>query len=421
MENALGITPKFGAQIGEARLCASCHTIVLPVYDAQGNQVIENNQLKTEYEQTTFLEWVNSKFSGVPCQTCHMPTSYKNTPLVFQIANIEDNTFPRVPDFGPSTRLPDADLELEPREPYFRHQLLGINVFALEMFDQFRTDLGLYETDPNLASKLASKISSQRTAVEGSVLQAQTATAEVEVSDVTIVGGVLRADVEVKNLAGHNFPSGVSFRRAFLEFQVLDSTGNVLWASGNTNSDGVIVDNSGNPLVTEFFSPTQQTFQPHFWTDDPITSDKQVQIYEELVLDPQGLLTSSFLSLDRKVKDNRIQPLERSPGGPDADITAPVGTGSDPSYQNGCGCSTVRYQIPITGDLANAAAVQATLYYQSIPPYYLRQRSEEGHGSDTARLINFTKQLNVSKYPAIANWKLQIASSGPVGLNTASR
>ncbi len=107
----------------------------------------------------------------------------------------------------------------------------------------------------------------------------------------------------------------------------------MLWASGNTNSEGVIVDNSGNPLVTEFFSPGQQTFQPHFWTDNPITADQQVQIYEELVTDPQGLLTTSFLSLDHKVKDNRIQPEGRSANGPNADITAPVGTGDDPSYQ----------------------------------------------------------------------------------------
>ena len=152
---------------------------------------------------------------------------------------------------------------------------------------------------------------------------------------------------KVQNLAGSNFPSGVSFRRAFLSFQVLDAGGNVLWASGNTNSDGVIVDNAGNPLTTEFFSATQQNFQPHFWTDNPMTSDSQVEIYEELATDPQGLLTTSFLSLDHKVKDNRIQPMGRSFNGPNADITAPIGTGSDPSYKNGCGCSMVRYEIPL--------------------------------------------------------------------------
>ncbi len=416
MENSIGVTPVEGGQIQQAEACASCHTIVLPVYDAKGNQVMENGKPKTIYEQTTFFEWLNSGFILTPCQKCHMPDTYQGMQLGFPVANIEDSSFPPVPITGPSTRLPEADLILEERFPYVRHQLLGINLFALEMFDQFRTELGLYKTNPNLSSGLAPKISSQRTAVAGAVLQAQTQTATVTVQSASIAGGVLQADVDVTNLAGHNFPSGVSFRRAFLNFQVLDGAGNVLWASGNTNASGVIVDNAGNPLTTEFFSPTQQSFQPHFWTDNPITSDSQVEIYEELVTDPQGMLTTSFLSLDNKVKDNRIQPETRSPSGPNADITAPVGTGADPSYQSDCGCSMMRYHIPVAGALANAAQVRATLYYQSIPPYYLRQRAEEGHGTDTARLINFANQLNTSVYPEIANWKLQIATSGAVDI-----
>jgi len=413
MQNAEGITPKEGTQVQNASLCASCHTILLPVFDANGNPVIENGAPKFEYEQTTFFEWLNSGFITIPCQQCHMPDSYQGNPLQFKIANIEDSTFPDVPEHGPSTRLPDADLIMEARTPYRRHQLLGINLFALEMFDQFRAELGLFKFDPNLPGPLAKQIFSQKTAVAEAVTQAQTTTAEVTIVSATRMSGMLQADVQVQNLAGHNLPSGVSFRRAFLNFQVLDADGNALWASGNTNSDGVIVDNSGNPLTTEFFNATQQTDQPHFWTDNPIMSDSQVEIYEELATDPQGLLTTSFLSLDHKVKDNRIQPTGRSFNGPNAGITAPVGTGNDPSYKNGCGCSIVRYEIPLA---SNAVAVQATLYYQSIPPYYLRQRSEDAHGPDTARLITFTNQLNTSQYPEIANWKLKIATSGPVNI-----
>ena len=145
------------------------------------------------------------------------------------------------------------------------------------MFDQFRTDLGLFKFDPNLPGPLAKQIFGQKTAVAEAVNQAQTRTAEVTIMSASKVGGMIQADVQVQNLAGHNFPSGVNFRRAFLNFQVLDAGGNVLWASGNTNADGVIVDNAGNPLPTEFFSPSQQTFQPHFWTGNPITSDSQVE------------------------------------------------------------------------------------------------------------------------------------------------
>ncbi|MGH2508526.1 MAG: hypothetical protein ACRDHZ_14175, partial [Ktedonobacteraceae bacterium] len=418
MINSVGILPVFGAQVGEAELCASCHTIVLPVYDARGQQVIEDGVPKTEFEQTTYLEWLNSSFASrnQTCQNCHMPDTFKGAPLQFQIANIEDSTFPVVPEIGPPTSLPADQSILQERTFYARHQLLGINVFALEMFDQFRTDLGLYQQDGLLPPDLQPVVFAQKNAVDGAVYQAQTSTAQVSFDSVTKSAAQLQADVRIQNLAGHKFPSGVSFRRAFLDFQVLDAQGNILWESGGTNADGVITDTAGDPLTTEFFSSSQQSFQPHFWTGNPITSDQQVEIYEEMVRDPQGELTTSFLSLDNKVKDNRIQPQGWSSSGPDADTTAPEGTAADPSYQNGCGCSVVRYQLPLTGTLANAAMVQATLYYQSIPPYYLRQRAEDGHGPDTARLVKFTNELDVSKYTEISNWKLQIAGSGPVNI-----
>jgi len=415
MKNCVGIVPIFGAQVGEAALCASCHTIVLPVYDAKGNQVIEDGVPKTDFEQTTYLEWQNSSFVYQPCQECHMPDNFKGAKLEFQIANIEDSTFPRIPEMGQQTSLPADQLILQNRTFYARHQLSGINLFALEMFDQFRTDLGLYAQD-GLLPPDPSIVFAQKNAVDGAVTLAQTSTAQVTFDSATKGGGQLVADVRIQNLAGHNLPSGVSFRRAFLDFQVLDGQGNVLWESGGTNADGVITDTAGNPLLTEFFSPSQQSFQPHFWTGNPITSDQQVQIYEEMIRDPQGQLTTSFLSLDNKVKDNRIQPQGRSSSGPNADITASVGTGADPSYQGGCGCSVVRYRLPLTGGLTNAAQVQATLYYQSIPPYYLRQRAEDASGPDTARLVNFTNELDVSKYTEISNWKLKISSSGDVNI-----
>lgn len=416
MAAAVGIIPIFGAQIQKATPCASCHTIVLPVYDSSGNQVMAGGVPKTEFEQTTYFEWLNSSYAATkPCQACHMPDNFEGAKLSFKIANIEDSTFPRIPIEGPITTWPTNELTLQTRTDYARHQLLGVNLFAMEMFDQFRTDLGLYKQDVLLPPE-AANTDAHLNAVQGAVLQAQTATAQVTVNSATKSGGNLLTDVTVTSLVGHSLPSGVSFRRAFLDFQVLDGSGNVLWESGGTDANGVIVDTSGNQLVTEFFSPTQQTIQPHFWTGNPITSDQQVEIYEEMIRDPQGQITTSFIALDDKIKDNRIQPLGRSSTGPNADITAPEGTGADPSYTNGCGCSVVRYQIPITPALANAAKVQATLYYQSIPPYYLRQRAEDASGPDTARLVAYASELDVSKYTEISNWKLRINSSGPVNI-----
>lgn len=408
MRSALGMIPKEASQISKSALCGSCHTIVLPVYDAQGNRVTENGQPKSFYEQATYLEWLNSDFSSVSCQSCHMPQQF-GTPatLAYKIANIEDNTFPAV-----MFREPDPEITMALRQPFARHTLLGINVFALEMFGQFRKALGLYMADPNLPYYDPSipPLSSQRTAVSSAVNIATTQTAAVNIVSATNVGGNLQVDVQVVNLAGHSFPSGEGFRRAFLDFQVLDSSGNELWASGDTNSRGVIIGGDGKPLPTEFFTPTQQTFQPHFWTGNPITSQNQVEIYEELVRDPQGLLTTSFLALDNKVKDNRLQPRGWSSTGPFATETAPVGTGNDPDYQNGSGSSDVRYLIPLTVLNGAEYSVRVTLYYEAIPPYYLAQRAEDANGPDTQRLLDFVNRLTVDGTP-IENWRLRIASA----------
>jgi hypothetical protein len=58
--------------------------------------------------------------------------------------------------------------------------------------------------------------------------------------------------------------------------------------------------------------------------------------------------------------------------------------------------------------------VKATLYYQSIPPYYLMQRFEQSpNAPGTQRLFYLASRLNPNGTP-IENWKLLIASTPPV-------
>ncbi len=410
MQNAIGVNPQFAGQVQSSLLCSSCHTIFLPVYDKNGNQPLDEHGVpKVSHEQTTFLEWVNSNFADngptpQSCQDCHMPRQYKGQTLAFNIANIEDNTFP--PELF---RAPDDQIQMTKRTTFSRHTLLGINLFGLEMFGEFRSELGLYAADPMLPGGGKDIFASQYTAIN-SGLEVASTTATVNILSLQNTGNTLQADVQVVNLAGHSFPSGVGFRRAFLEFRVLDALGKTLWVSGQTSRDGVILDNGGNPLITEFFSPNQQVYQPHYNRANPITRDDQVQIYEELALNPEGQITTGFLSLDQIIKNNRLLPQGWNPNGPSAEFTKPEGVNGDPNYSDGSGSSIIRYAIPRSSQLANAASVVATLYYQSIPPYYLRQRGESASGSDTDRLKNMVCYLNVNgKNSPIPNWRPQIA------------
>lgn len=419
MKNALGMTPQStpANQIRSSKLCGSCHQILLPVYRADGKrQVDENGQPKMITEQSTYFEWLNSDFADngpapQSCQGCHMPRQFSGNPLTFKIANIEDSTFPAV-DF----RAPDIDITMRPRADYARHLLLGINVFGLEMFKQFRTDLGLYAVNPMLRDPAKTLPGIDQAIDQAVSLIAATKTATLTIGAVEKTASVIHANVTVRNLAGHGFPSGVSFRRAFLHFELLDAAGNTLWQSGNTDANGVIVNGAGTPLATEFFTPTQQQFQPHFWLNNPLTCEDQVQIYEELSVNPEGQLTTSFLALDRKVKENRLQPKGQSPVGPNAAELAPVGTCTpagalcDPNYTDGSGSNTVSYVVALNAKTSAAASVRATLYYQAIPPYYLQQRATDATGIDTERLKFYRQNLKVAG-TMIENWKLRIVAA----------
>jgi hypothetical protein len=288
------------------------------------------------------------------------------------------------------------------------------------------------------------------TSIDAFVQQAQNSTAEVSVSEPAIANGKLVADVKVTNKTGHRLPSGVGFRRAFLEFRVIDGdTGKTLWCSGCTNELGVVVNGAdGERLRSELFDPytdgtrpatlgypaecnnaVPQYYQRHFFWDpqkntgSAITRQDQVQIYEELNLNIQCAMTTSFLRRDYQLKDNRLLPLgwtrtgplnpDKTPYIPAAYLheTFPINIAGDPSYADGSGSSVVRYEVPLNVFRDRNVTVTATLYYQSIPPYFLRDRFTQAPNSPaTQRLYYLTSNLQTKGTP-IEDWKLQIASA----------
>jgi Cytochrome P460 len=470
MNSSLGIKPKHDQYIKSSRLCGNCHTINLPLMDNPNDDVN-----KPHLEQLTYLEWLNSGYQNEvgtnskaqTCQDCHMPTKYTNSngtlniSLIQQpIAFIEDDQYPQT-----GNRLPDEKIRVRFRDKGFvRHQLQGLNVTLLEMFRQFmspfksngsnvlaNTILGVRQND------YMSGLDDLSTAIDAFVQQAQNSTAEVSVSAPAITTQKLIADVKVTNKTGHRLPSGVGFRRAFLEFRVIDDdTGNTVWCSGCTNELGVIVNgaasgserlpselfdvykdgskpaNHGYPAgCTNKYLPgtNPQYYQPHFFWDlqkntgSAITRQDQVQIYEELNLNIQCVMTTSFLRRDFQLKDNRLLPFGWTTTGPlkadktpfiPADYlheTYPVSVGGDPAYADGSGTSIVRYEVPLGAFTARNLSVTATLYYQSIPPYFLQDRfSQAPNAPATQRLYYLTSNLQTKGTP-IENWKFKIATA----------
>jgi len=423
MDTALGVKPKYNPYIQSPQMCGSCHTILLPVLDSP-------NPAAKSVEQATYPEWLNSQYrneygsvgsTSRTCQDCHMPTGYTNTPdkvnvpiIQTRMAIVQDLTLPATEHLA----TPDQ-LNVRFRDAgYRRHELLGTNGFLLQMFLQPIDNLGNNEIlGVRSMDYMTGFTTDLEDASDNVVQQAQNITASVAISKWEVSGGKLIVEVTVTNQAGHRFPSGVGFRRAFLEVQAT-MAGKPFWTSGPTNDKGRITDFAGSVLPTESFAGGK--YQPHFSQANPVKTSDQVQIYEELVQNVDHQFTTSFTRRDFDIKDNRLLPAGWSLHGP-ADLkipepfleaTWPVGDAlKDPVYLAGKGQSIVRYEVPLPAG-ANASNVNVTvsLYLQTMPPYFLADRYQTPTPA-TGRLRYLAGQLGTLADTDFANWKLLIASA----------
>src|SRR5262245_11552482 len=424
MANAIGIPPKCTQHRNACLRCSSCHTIDLPVLDGRPGQ--------RSLEQVTYLEWLNSQYqtefgphgpNAKTCQACHMPGYYHSEKkgidvdqLVQKIAIIQDQDYPES-----EHSAPEPELMMRDRKNFTRHELLGLNVFLLEMFKQFNDILGVRKED-----YMSGSSTDLEDAIDNIAQQAHQRTATLQVAARATGDRTVTAEVVVTHLTGQRFPSGVGFRRAFIELLVFDRTQwgqRLVWASGRTNALGVIVDGNAEILPSEFFTEytdswgrVQQHFQPHYQV---ITSPQQVQIYEELIKNAEGKFTTSFTRRDETVKDNRLLPIGWTEHGPNPSLngrflaaTHAEGVQDDPDYVNDQGMDRITYLITLPAGACPAqGAVHTTLYYQSIPPYDLNDRFDTApHGAGTQRLHFLASNLKLDRTPA-EDWKLKIASA----------
>ncbi|WP_198671109.1 hypothetical protein [Oceanibium sediminis] len=458
MQNAMGITPVHNDYIKDSEMCGTCHTINLPNVDAatdiplpgftDGEQAILNQAaanavkfLADQYgatyreplagfqhsvEQATFLEWQNSEFAdeatAQSCQDCHMKSNFQ-TPdgdisidqVVTQIATIQDANLPAVPNI-----LPRDEIDVPFRDDYKRHNFVGLNAFMVEMLSQFDEEMGLGARDPMTYATTGAQL-----ALDTMAIQARDETADVKIESLSEANGTLEAVVSVDNKTGHRLPSGVGFRRAFLEVRVTDASGAQLWCSGCTNGAGVIIGPDGQPLLTEFLDvvpegATEALYQPHH---DVIDDQTQVQIYEELTQNAKKEFTTSFVHRVYHPKDNRLLPWGAAEPGTeafrkrfgDSEVTAafmkatmPEGRAeNDEGLKQGKDELTYRIALPEGVDPADVT-VSATLYSQAIPPYYLKQRFETApDGPATQRLYYLASRLK-TEGTLIENWKMRV-------------
>lgn len=339
MLDSINILPAYGPQILESEVCASCHTLVNQTIDLQGN--FTGNSF---VEQATYHEWVNSSYpnQGETCQSCHLPQLQEQILI--------------------SAHYPN---QINPRSPYGLHQMVGANSFMLKLLQANIDTLGLTAEPVHFDSVIAR---TER------MLQQQSLELDLYWGSRSLDTAVYR--VRIENRAGHKFPSGYPSRRAFVEFVARDGAGDTLFASGLLGSNGEIIGQDPD-------------FEPHY---EVINQPGQVQVYEFIMGDVNGDVTTTLRRGAIHLKDNRLLPKGFSNTHANYDTVEVAGLAVvDPDFQNGAGRDEIEYRIPLNGS-TDSLQISVRVYYQTVRPGWL----DETFANSSPEIDLFQSQYNAA-------------------------
>jgi hypothetical protein len=311
MQDVSGYLPVQGPQTTRSELCATCHTLYTPYVDADG-------EIAGEFpEQVPYLEWQHSDYEQThACQDCHMPPAQGSV----RLANLGG---------GP------------PRSPFAQHLFIGGNVYMLELLRTFGEEVAATASSEQFQRK-----------IDQTLEQLQERTATLTLEQVEVSDSRLTAVVAIESQAGHKLPTGFPARRAWLHVTVTDAADGVVFESGAVNPDGSIVgnENDSNPAA----------YEAHY---EEIVSSDQVQIYEAILENVEGAITTGLLQAKGYRKDNRLLPNGFDKGIAEADIGVYGAAANDEDFRGGG--DRVRYAIDLS-EAQGPLTVEVELLYQSI-------------------------------------------------------
>ena len=305
-----GYAPIHSAHMSDPALCGSCHTLYTTSYGPDGKP-----QGRFP-EQMTYLEWKHSGYrEKETCQQCHMPAVAGKAAVANVIA--------------------------QPREGVLRHSFVGANFLMLGMLRSHHGDLAVAASPQQLAA-----------AATDTTAFLQSHSAKLSVASAQLSSGKLSFAVRVENLTGHKLPTAFPSRRAWLHVTVAAADGHIVFESGKLNANGSIAGNANDADAARY--------SPHYST---ITSASQVEIFEPILGDSQGHVTTGVLSATHYLKDNRILPAGFDKKTASPDIAVHGKAAADPGFT--AGASTTHYAVS-TGSAAGPFRITAELEYQPI-------------------------------------------------------
>ena len=305
-----GFRPTHADHIRKSELCASCHTLITTAFGPEGKPI------GTFPEQVPYQEWLHSEYRDKQsCQSCHMPQIQEDAPIV-RVLGVN-------------------------RPGVARHEFVAANFFMQRVLARYHDELDVSAEARELT-----------VAADRTVQFLQTRAARVSVDAPQMRSGRLEASVSVENLGGHKLPTAYPSRRAWLHFLVRDRNGGKVFESGALNPDGSIQgnDNDADPA----------RFEPHY---TQIRSSDQVQIYESILKDSAGAVTTGLISTVGYLKDNRLLPHGFDKSTAEADVAVHGEAANDPAF--GAHGHRIRYSVEV-GSAPGPFQVEAELLYQPI-------------------------------------------------------
>ena len=194
-------------------------------------------------------------------------------------------------------------------------------------------------------------------------------------------------EVSVRNLTGHKLPTGYPSRRAWLHFTVRDRENQLVFSSGEVTPSGLIRGNDNDADAARF--------EPHY---TEIRSEDQVQIYEPVMRDPDGNITTGLLRASAYVKDNRLLPrgFDKAAAVPDIAV---LGAAREDLDFTGEG-DRVRYVVDTAGR-AGPFQIDVELRYQPIG-FRWAQNLKPYEAAETQRFVSWFDAMSTGSSVVLA-------------------
>lgn len=358
--------PTYSDHVNDAALCSSCHSLQTNTINDAG--VVTDNVF---VEQATYHEWLNSTYSDddqdITCQSCHMP------------------------DLGEEAIRISAIYDVNPRTPYYLHDLVGGNVHMLNILKDNGNALGVTATNDHFDKTIDKTYS-----------MLQNGAMNLDLQYVQRTEDTASYSLKITNLAGHRFPSGYPSRRLVVEFILKEANGDTLFHSGKFNENQYVI---GEDV-------------PYETHHDLINNEEQVQIYEMVMGKENGDYTTILTYAHHPLKDNRLVPLGFSTSHIVYDTTLIAGLAlTDINFNHldgveGSGTDNIDFRIPINGSMDSLIAI-TNVYYQSIPPKWM----EEMFATNTPKITIFEAMYNDADLSPILVSSDQVELGSVVGIS----